>query len=266
MELRQPLVKQLTSCAGTGLLTLPDKSACGNSLGVCADEYLLFPTPTATASCIYLEKGVNFFSPPGTIGPGEKPHSQSRLLSSFHDPLPPLPGTGSWRLHCLLLIPSGLKLREPWPQRRRAPGGERAGGSARGSGDVGGGSGKENIELGVKTSEANREGKKGRVLTAQRRPGGDGAVCPRRELCEFVQGGPSRRWEATEPRHAGGLVGPRVRAHPGCGTLYLSQPGCYSEASHRTDHELRPSPLMPRAPGGAGASRPLGGCSDPRGP
>lgn len=176
MELRQPLVKQLTSCAGTGLLTLPDKSACGNSLGVCADEYLLFPTPTATASCIYLEKGVNFFSPPGTIGPGEKPHSQSRLLSSFHDPLPPLPGTGSWRLHCLLLIPSGLKLCEPWPQRRRAPGGERAGGSARGSGDVGGGSGKENIELGVKTSEANREGKKGRVLTTERRPGGDGAV------------------------------------------------------------------------------------------
>lgn len=39
-----------------------------------------------------------------------------------------------------------------------------------------GGSGKENIELGVKTSEANREGKKGRVLTAERRPGGDGAM------------------------------------------------------------------------------------------
>lgn len=78
-ETERALVKRLTGCAGMGLLTLPNKSACGNSWGVCADEYLLFPTPTATASCIYLEKGVNFFSPPGTIGPGEKLHSQSPL-------------------------------------------------------------------------------------------------------------------------------------------------------------------------------------------
>lgn len=60
---------------------------------------------------------------------------------------------------------------------KQSPGGEeRDGASARGSGDVGGGRGKENIELSVKTSEANREGKKGRVLTVERRPGGHGAA------------------------------------------------------------------------------------------
>lgn len=66
---------------------------------------------------------------------------------------------------------------------------------------MGGGNGKENIELSMKSSEANREGKKGGVLTAGRRPGGDRAARPWSQLCEFVQGVPPWRgvpgsWQA----------------------------------------------------------------------
>lgn len=56
-------------------------------------------------------------------------------------------------------------------------GAERGWGSAGGSRDVGGGSRKENIELSMKSTEANKvKSEQGGVLTAEKGPGGREAV------------------------------------------------------------------------------------------